>query len=83
LAKQRGLSKQDAVKLAVSAELARADEKITVREKSERFWEKHPLPEKTGLLADKAFLMSCRADRIDLCGHIGAGRGVRSGGRSI
>jgi antitoxin VapB len=55
LARRRGLTKQDAVRLAVTAELGRGDESLTVREKLERFWRATPMPPKTGLPADKAF----------------------------
>jgi antitoxin VapB len=55
LARRRGISKQDAVRLAVSAELKREDEKIPLRERVEKFWKENPLPPSTGLPADKAF----------------------------
>jgi antitoxin VapB len=55
LAKRRGISKQDAVRLAVSAELKREDEKVSLRERVEKLWKEHPLPPKTGEVADKAF----------------------------
>jgi antitoxin VapB len=55
LAKQRGITKQDAVRLAVTAELERAKEAIPLRERFAALRAAHPLPPPTGLLADKAF----------------------------
>lgn len=55
LAKLRGLTKQDAVKLAVKAELARDGSDVPLREKFAALRAKYPLPEPTGLAADKAF----------------------------
>lgn len=55
LADRRGVSEQDAVKLAVQAELDRLKDEIPLRERFARIREKYPLPPKTGLLADKAF----------------------------
>ncbi|MBV8849180.1 MAG: type II toxin-antitoxin system VapB family antitoxin [Methylobacteriaceae bacterium] len=55
LAKRRGISKQDAVRLAVSEELKREGEQLSVRERVERLWRENPLPPKTGEVADKAF----------------------------
>jgi antitoxin VapB len=55
LAKLRGITKQDAVKLAVSAELSRAAEAIPLRERLERLRISHPLPPATNQVADKAF----------------------------
>ncbi len=55
LAKSRGVSKQAAVKLAVSGELARDAEKIPLLARLQKFWAEHPLPPPTGDLADKAF----------------------------
>jgi len=55
LAKQRGISKQDAVRQAVQAELDRMKEAIPLRERLEAFWREHPLPPATGQIADKAF----------------------------
>lgn len=62
LAKQRGLSKQDAVKLAVTAELQRTNEEIPLRERLRRLWEEHPLPPPTGKIADKAFFDELSGD---------------------
>lgn len=55
LAKLRGISKQDAVKLAVRAELDRAEEAVPLRERFAALRAKHPLPPATGRKADKAF----------------------------
>ena len=44
LAKQRGLTKQDAVKLAVTAELERSTEAMPLRDRFARLREDHPLP---------------------------------------
>ncbi len=55
LAKQRGLTKQGAVKLAVMAELERAKQAVPLRERLATLWREHPLPPPTGLAADKAF----------------------------
>lgn len=55
LAKQRGISKQEAVRIAVSAELDRIKESIPLRERFAALRAAHPLPPPTGLLADKAF----------------------------
>ncbi len=55
LAKQRGITKQDAVKLAVQAELDRAKEAIPLRHRFAALRAAHPVTPPTGLLADKAF----------------------------
>jgi antitoxin VapB len=55
LAKQRGITKQDAVRQAVQAELERMKEAIPLRTRLEAFWQEHPLPPMTGKTADKAF----------------------------
>ena len=55
LAKQRGVSKQDAVKMAVAAELERTAEAVPLRERFARIRAAHPLPPATGQAADKAF----------------------------
>lgn len=61
LASQRGLTKQDAVRLAVEAELGRG---VTtpLRERFEALRVAYPLPKSTGLAADKAFF-------DDMCGE--------------
>ena len=55
LAKLRGISKQDAVKLAVRAELNRAEEAVPLRDRFAALRAAHPLPPGTGEAADKAF----------------------------
>jgi antitoxin VapB len=55
LAKQRGLSKQAAVKLAVRAELDRGQEAIPLRDRFAALRAAHPLPPATGEAADKDF----------------------------
>jgi antitoxin VapB len=55
LAKLRGISKQDAVKLAVLAELDRAEAAIPLRDRFAALRTAHPLPPPTGEVADKAF----------------------------
>ncbi len=55
LAALTGLSKQDAVRLAVQAELDRATAKVPLRGRVAKLWQEHPLPPKTGKAADKAF----------------------------
>jgi antitoxin VapB len=55
LARMRGLSKQDAVKMAVQAELDRAANLIPLRNRFAAVRAEHPLPPPTGQQADKAF----------------------------
>jgi antitoxin VapB len=55
LAKLRGLSKQEAVRLAVQAELDRATAAVPLRERFAGLRRAHPLPPATGNAADKAF----------------------------
>lgn len=55
LAKLRGLSKQDAVKLAVRAELDRTEEAVPLGDRFAALRAAHPLPPSTGEAADKAF----------------------------
>lgn len=55
LASRRGISKQDAVKLAVRAELDRAEEAVPLRDRFAALRAAHPLPPRTGEAADKAF----------------------------
>lgn len=64
LAKQRGLSKQAAVRLAVEAELQRTKNATPLRERFARLRAEHPLPMATGKPADKAFF-------DDLSGELG------------
>jgi antitoxin VapB len=62
LAKMRGLSKQDAVKMAVQAELDRAANLIPLRDRFATVRAKHPLPPPTGEQADKAFFDDMNGD---------------------
>ena len=55
LATLRGVSKREAVRLAVQAELDREAAKTPMREKFAALRQAHPLPPPTGLAADKAF----------------------------
>ncbi len=55
LATLRGLSKQDAVKLAVRAELERGEETTPLRDRFAALRAAHPLPPPTGDRADKEF----------------------------
>lgn len=55
LAASRGLTKQDAVRLAVQAELHRAANRVPLRERLAQLRAQHPLPLTTGRIADKAF----------------------------
>ena len=54
-AKLRGVSKQDAVRIAVQAELDRATEAVPLRERLAAVRLAHPLPPATGEAADKQF----------------------------
>jgi antitoxin VapB len=55
LARQRGVSKQEAVRQAVKAELQRIADAIPLRERIATWRKEHPLPPPTGQAADKAF----------------------------
>ena len=55
LARKRGVSKQDAVRLAVQAELQRMAETVPLRERIAVWRKAHPMPPPTGREADKAF----------------------------
>lgn len=55
LARLRGITKQEAVRLAVPAELARAAEAAPLRDRLTRLRAEHPLPPATGAAADKGF----------------------------
>ena len=55
LAKLRGISKQGAVKLAVQAELDRADKAVSLRDRFAALRAAYPLPPRTGAVADKTF----------------------------
>jgi antitoxin VapB len=54
-AKLRGVSKQDAVRIAIQAELDRAREAIPLRDRFAALRQAHKLPPATGNVADKAF----------------------------
>ena len=62
LANLRGVSKKEAVRQAVSAELARTVRPVPIRQRLEQFWADHPLPAKTGEVADKAFFDDLSGD---------------------
>ena len=62
LARLRGLSKQDAVKIAVQAELDRAANLIPLRDRFAAVRAQHPLPPPTGQRADKAFFDEVTGD---------------------
>lgn len=62
LADRRGVSEQDAVRLAVKADLDRLKDETPLRERLRRFREKNPLPPKTGLAANKAFFDELSGD---------------------
>ena len=57
LARARGLTKTDAVKLALRHELDRQTpvDRRPLRERMVDFWARYPLPSEPGPLADKAF----------------------------
>jgi antitoxin VapB len=55
LAQRRGLTKQDAVKMAVKAELDRTEPTVPLLDRLHMFWEAYPMPSRTGLKADKQF----------------------------
>jgi len=62
LARLRGLSKTDAVKMAVQAELDRAANSIPLRDRFAAARAQHPLPPPTGEHADKAFFDDVTGD---------------------
>jgi antitoxin VapB len=62
LAKLRGVSKQEAVRFAVAAELDRAAEAIPLRERFTALRHAQPLPPPTGHVADKAFFDELAGD---------------------
>ena len=63
LARLRGVSKQDAVKSAVRAELDRAAEAVPLRNRFAALRQAHPLPPGTGESADKAFFDELSGER--------------------
>lgn len=62
LAVLRGLSEQDAVKLAVEAELSRTPASVSLVERVKALYAANPLPPPTGLVADKAFFDELSGD---------------------
>jgi antitoxin VapB len=62
LAKLRGLTKQDAVKEAVQAELNRISAAVPLRERFAALRAAHKLPPPTGNTADKAFFDDLSGD---------------------
>ena len=62
LAKQRGITKQDAVRIAVKAELERTAQAVPLRERLETLWRENPLPPPTGQVADKSFFDELSGD---------------------
>lgn len=62
LARLRGVSKQDAVRLAVEAELRRDRNAVPLRERFAKIRAAHPLPPASGLTADKAFFDDLSGD---------------------
>jgi antitoxin VapB len=55
LASKRGVSKQDAVRLAVQAELDRIAQEIPLRKRIAAWRKEHPMPRPTGNNRDKMF----------------------------
>lgn len=62
LAKQRGITKQDAVRIAVTAELERTAQAVPLQERLETLWRENPLPPPTGQVADKEFFDELSGD---------------------
>jgi antitoxin VapB len=62
LAKLRRISKQDAVKLAVTAELERAAQAVPLRDRFAALRSPHKLPPPTDKAADKAFFDELSGD---------------------
>lgn len=62
LAELRGTTKQDAVKMAVQAELSRIAAQVPLRDRFAELRARHPLPRPTGLPADKAFFDDLSGD---------------------
>lgn len=63
LAELRGTIKQDAVTMAVQAELSRIAAQVPLRDRFAELRANDPLPTPTGLLADKAFFDDLSGDR--------------------
>jgi antitoxin VapB len=62
LARLRGTTKQNAVKLAVEAELKRASDATPMRDRLQDLWTKNPMPPRTGRPADKTFFDDLSGD---------------------
>ncbi len=62
LARERGLTKTAAVKLALEHELARPPNRRPTRQILEELWAKYPPGPSTGLAADKAFFDDLSGD---------------------
>jgi antitoxin VapB len=62
LARLRGVSKSKAVRDAVKADLQRIAPEPTLAEKLRQFRAEHPLPPRTGQIADKAFFDELSGD---------------------
>jgi antitoxin VapB len=62
LAEMRGVSKQEAVKQVVSAELKREASAIPLRDRFAALRRQYPLPPPTGERADKAFFDALSGD---------------------
>ena len=63
LAKLRRISKQDAVRMAVQAELDRASEAMPLRQRFATLRLAHPLPRPTGQIANKTFFDELSGER--------------------
>ena len=63
LARKRGVSKQDAVRSAVEAELQRIADAIPLRERIAMWRKEHPMPPPTGQEADKLFFDDLSGER--------------------
>jgi antitoxin VapB len=63
LARKRGVSKQDAVRHAVQAELDRITQAIPLRDRIALWRKEHPMPPRTGHKADKAFFDRLSGER--------------------
>lgn len=62
LAKLRGTTKQNAVNLAVKAELERLGGAVPLRDRLLTFWRANPLPPATSEAADKRFFDDLSGD---------------------
>lgn len=62
LARLRGITKQDAVRLAVQAELDRSARTIPLRKRFADLRKAYPLPPESGQTADKAFFDELSGD---------------------